>query len=441
MRRGGSVEKVSVRLDLGGTVRTVGTLAWSVERRLAAFQYDGAFLGSDLQISPLTLPLARELRFAPRTPFEGLHGVFADSLPDGWGRLLVDRKVRKAGGDPAALSPLDRLTLVGGRGMGALRYEPETVSPRGALGVDLDAMARDAEAVLEGDDDIDVQGLVDANGGSAGARPKVMVLRDRVSGHLRLDVGQAPRDAEDAWLVKFRSRTDPADAGVVEHAYALMARDAGIDFPATTLVTGDRGTPYFAAMRFDRTPSGARHVHTLSGLVDADHRAPSVEYADLLKVVARVTRDAGQVGEAFRRMVFNVMAGNRDDHAKNHALLMGPDGHWALTPSYDVCLSAGPGGEHAMAINGEGRSPTSSDVMAVARQAGIDEAEARAIIEGVAVATEGWPDRAREAGVPRRRAESIARMLSKNASLARGSRRARRARQPIVPESGGPGGR
>jgi serine/threonine-protein kinase HipA len=438
MRRGRSVETVGVRLDLGGEIRAVGTLAWSVGRRLAAFQYDAAFLESGLQVSPLTLPLGPELRFAPRMPFEGLHGVFADSLPDGWGRLLVDRQVRKAGGDPAALSPLDRLTLVGGRGMGALRYEPETFSPREALGVDLDAMARDAEAILEGDDDVDVRDLVDANGGSAGARPKVMVLRDRVSGHLRLDVGQTPKDSEDAWLIKFRSQSDPADAGVVEHAYALMARDAGIDFPATTLVTGGRGTPYFAAMRFDRTPSGARHVHTLSGLVAADHRAPSVEYSDLLKVVAKVTRDAGQVEEAFRRMVFNVMAGNRDDHAKNHALLMGPDGRWTLTPAYDVCPSAGPGGEHAMAINGEGRSPTSRDVMAVARDAGMDGVEARAIVEGVAAATEGWSDRAREAGVPRKRADAIGRMLSTNASLARGSRR---TRGPVVPETGGPGSR
>jgi serine/threonine-protein kinase HipA len=409
---------MTVLLDVGGTSRRVGTLAWSVERRRAAFQYDADFLGSGLQISPLTLPLTRELRFAPATPFEGLHGVFADSLPDGWGRLLVDRKVRRAGGDPATLSPLDRLSLVGGRGMGALRYEPEAFSPRHAFGVDLDAMARDAAAVLEGDDDVDVQSLVDANGGSAGARPKVMVLRDRVSGQLRLDVGQVPREAEDAWLIKFRSRADPEDAGAMEHAYALMARDAGIDFPPTDLVAGASGTPYFAVMRFDRSTSGARHVHTLSGLVDADHRLPSVEYSDLLKVVSIVTKDPHQVEEAFRRMVFNVMAGNRDDHAKNHALIMDVSGRWSISPAYDVCLSEGPGGEHAMALAGEGRSPTPRDVGVVADGAGIDRARARAIVEDVTAAVERWPSRAREAGVPRKRSDAVARVLGGRASPA-----------------------
>ena len=157
-------------------------------------------------------------------------------------------------------------------------------------------------AVLEGDEAVDIESLVDANGGSAGARPKATVLRDRTDGSMRLDVGQGSRECEDAWLVKFRSQRERETVGRVEHAYALMARAAGVDFPESQLLVGGSGIGYFAVRRFDRPWTGRLHVHTLSRMVGADHRIPSLDYDHLLRATRLVTERSDQVEEAFRRM-------------------------------------------------------------------------------------------------------------------------------------------
>lgn len=361
---------------------------------------------------------------APRTPFEGLHGVFADSLPDGWGRLLVDRQITHNGGKPSQMTPVDRLAIVGSRGMGALVYAPEESlsNPHDDEPAGLGWLARQADAILKGQSDEGIERLLLANGGSAGARPKVLALKDPITGAFEVDEGGALVAGREHWLIKLKHRSDGGDIGRVEHAYAEMSRAAGVDFPATQLVIDERGVAHFAARRFDRTEAGRLHAHTLAGLVHADFRMPSLDYSDLLKVTKILTRDETQVEEGFRRMVFNVMTGNRDDHAKNHAFLMGRNGQWRLSPAYDVTPSDGPGGEHNMTIAGEGRSPGPGHISKVAADAGISDTTARGIVDQVVDAVSAWPRQADNAGIGAAESATIAKAIEFNTNAALGNR-------------------
>jgi serine/threonine-protein kinase HipA len=212
--------------------------------------------------------------------------------------------------------------------------------------------------------------------------------------------------------VKFRGSDEPAEIGAEEYAYSLMAQEAGIAMPSTRLLVTARGGRYFAVQRFDRCAGGRLHVQTASGLLEADHRTPSIDYATLLKLTTLLTKDARDTRQMFRRMVLNVLAHNRDDHAKNHAYLMGPAGTWHPTPAYDVTLSAGPGGEHSLAVAGEGRAPSEMHMLKVAADAAIPHAEAAEIIAQVRLTVDRWPHFADQARLPQRRLNRVDRMLN-----------------------------
>lgn len=413
---------LTVSLDVEGNLLPIGRLRWSRDDRLAAFEYDRSALTSGLAISPFRAKPAPGVIMATRIPFDGLHGVFADSLPDGWGRLLVDRQVTYNGGNPLHMTPVDRLAIVGSRGMGALTYAPEEplsdTNRDESIGIGW--LARQADAILKGQSDEGIARLLMASGGSAGARPKVLALRDAESGAFEVDDGNIAARGREHWLIKLKHRAEGSDIGRVEHAYAEMSRTAGIDFPATQLVIDDRGVAHFAARRFDRTEAGRLHAHTLAGLVHADFRAPSLDYGDLLKVTRILTGDQSQVEEAFRRMAFNVIAGNRDDHAKNHAFLMGRDGRWRLSPAYDVTPSDGPGGEHNMTVAGEGRAPGPGHIAKVAMDAGISDKTARGIVDQVVEAISSWPSQADGIGIGAAESAAIAKIIESNAKAALG---------------------
>lgn len=412
------IHKLTVQLDFYGQHIDVGTLAWSKDERRAYFQYHRDFAARNLAISPFNLPVQADATEAPYAPFGGLHGPFNDSLPDGWGRLLLDRHLQKRGTDFRLLTPLDRLAFVGRSGMGALRYIPDkSLKKSGDEAVDLDWLAAQAEAVQGDVDEADVDRLLHIQGGSAGARPKIMIGLNGKTGKICADDGSGLPEGFDAWIVKFKSNVDPSDIGKEEFAYSLMARAAGIDMPTTKLIQTKTGS-YFAVKRFDRTVGGPAHVQTVSGLLDADHRAPAIDYDTLLKVTRLLTRDERHVRRMFVRMVFNVLAHNRDDHAKNHAFLMAKDGSWHPTPAYDLTLSEGPGGEHNLAVDGEGKNPTKTHIMKVAERASIPKAEAEQLFDQVRRAINRWPDFAKEAGLSDRRRQDIDLVLNKRGPAA-----------------------
>jgi serine/threonine-protein kinase HipA len=369
----------------------VGDLA--EERSKFFFEYDEAFLAHGYPLSPFKLPVAPGLQTFARLP-----GLFDDALPDGWGRLLMDRFLRQQGQDPAGFTELDRLAWLGDGAMGALSFHP----PSRALlenpaGFGLGRLAREAQAVLEGDAAEVLPELMRAGGSPGGARPKVLLgVRGK---ELQAGTFDYPEGYE-AWLVKFFARTEPSDTGAVEAAYAAMAQAAGLSFPPFRLFTVKEGS-FFGVRRFDREGRRRIHMHTLGNLIGADFRIPSCDYQDVLRVVRLLTGNQEDVKRAYRLMLFNVMGHNRDDHVKNFSFLFKPEGGWSLAPGYDLTFTAGPGGEHTTSVSGEGRAPGLSHVGRVADVAGICAADAAQILGEVREAVGSWMSFARTYGVRR----------------------------------------
>lgn len=245
-----------------------------------------------------------------------------------------------------------------------------------------------------------------AAGGSAGARPKFVALLDVETGRVR-DHRLTPERGERQVLIKHPATTDSPTAIEEEEAYARMARAAGIAMPWTMVLRSRRGDTFLAVARFDRRGAGRVHMHTAAGLLDVDFRQPSIDYENLLKLVRWTTRHAEDQDEMFRRMTFNVLAHNRDDHLKNHSFLMDAEGSWRLSPAYAVSFSDGPGGEHHLAIAGEGRWPGRKHLEAVGRTLGMKPVAIAALVDPVRAAIADWPRHADAAGVPSRRAKQI----------------------------------
>lgn len=393
---------LNVFLD-GRQRRKVGRLA--VQGRRILFEYDPAFLATGLQISPFKLPTRSGVMIDDDLVFDGLFGVFNDSLPDGWGRLLLDRAVERLGIARQELTPLDRLAHVGQHGMGALSYEPDlSDSDRAPVVLELDAIARDAATVLKGEEGAVIEKLLKLNGASAGARPKVVaqVSADKkriIHGPATLPYGYAH------WMIKFPSAQDDAAAGATEYAYSLMARAAGVAMPETHLFTAKKKR-YFGIKRFDRDGDRRIHMHSLAGLLHADHRVSSLDYDALLKATQILTKDATEVERAFRLACFNVLARNRDDHAKNVSFLLDDaTGQWTLAPAYDLTFSSGPGGEQSMTVMGEGREPNAGHLSALAKKH--DLKHGAAIIADVQAAVADWSKHADAAGLTKKAAKLI----------------------------------
>lgn len=393
-----------------GDVQPVGRLGH--RDRVVYLEWDEALLSSGLDLSPVRHATTRGLiQPYDASVFDGLHGLFHDSLPDGWGRLLVDRRARELGIEPTSLTPLDRLACIGDGGIGALCYTPAMDVWR-AVGatLDLDRLAADARRFLAGDvsDILDELGRV--GGSPAGARPKALLaINDRGDA---VHGPESPACGFVHYLVKFRGGDDPEDAAQIEQAYADMARAAGVRMPETRLVPGARGEHYFASRRFDRDGTKRIHAHTASGLLYADSRLPSLDYRDLIALTRLVTRDRRQCRDMFSLAAFNVLSGNRDDHARQFTFLMTRDGHWRLAPAYDLTFAPGPGGEHCTSVLGRGKGIDRALLLELGRYADLAESEARGIVDRVSGAIADWNDFARSYDVSAGSRDRIGRSLS-----------------------------
>lgn len=390
------VRLIHVSLSLQDKALPVGRLA--LKDRNTYFEYEQDFLQSHLEISPFKLPLKAGVSVCDDRVFEGLFGVFNDSLPDGWGRLLLDRQVRRYGIAPELLTPLDRLTHVGEQGMGALLYRPgfsDQVSEEKTI--NLDHIARETEQVLEGEAEEVIAELLKLAGSSAGARPKVMVGVSTAKKKIVYAKKPLPKSYSH-WMIKFASSNDAKDVGAVEYAYSLMARAAGIEMMPTRLFPAKKGGGYFGVERFDRRGESRVHVHSLSGLLHADHRLPSLDYETVLRATLALTRNMTEVKKMFRLAVFNVLVHNRDDHAKNFSFLMDL-GVWKVAPAYDLTFSGGPGGEHSTSVMGEGRDPGKEHFIKLAEKFSITSKEATQITDEVHETISKWSEFAEQAGV------------------------------------------
>lgn len=357
------------KLDVYYHDRHVGTMAL-YKNRLAAFEYSNEWLRDGFSISPFSLPLEKKVFMPNIDPFEGLFGVFADSLPDGWGRLLVDRLMRRNGIDPMGIGSLERLAIVGSSGMGALTYRPVIDMKASKDVLSLDEIAAECEKILNTEESANLDFLFENGGSSGGARPKILTKVD----------------GED-WIIKFPSSDDSRDIGLEEYNYALRARECGIQMSEVRLFPSEKTSGYFGTKRFDRnddTENGKLHMISAAGLLETSHRIPNLDYNLLMKLTLTLTGSMEECEKLYRLMCFNVFAHNRDDHSKNFTYIYNEkEQKWSLSPAYDLTYSSSLGGEHATTINGNGSNPGMNDILAVAKNIGISTAKAKRIAEEI----------------------------------------------------------
>ncbi|WP_269541597.1 type II toxin-antitoxin system HipA family toxin [Cerasicoccus fimbriatus] len=367
----------------------------------AWFQYDREWLSRGLELSPIKLPATSAVLGPWEEPEQYyLAGLFADSLPDNYGFAVIIRRFKEAGlPDP---TPLQMLAFLGSRTMGALTYAPGTGEVDKNRTVDLIAAAKAARQVVEYDYSQQLDTDVIASGGSAGgAQPKILIAMDPQQKRIVTGSDQIPQGMG-AWLLKF-----DLDAGQgpgrarVEHAYFQMARAGGLNTPETALVPSSDGGMHFAIQRFDRQidrPNHRIHSHTLSGLLHRGFKRDGWDYDHLLRATRELTSDIREVESAWRQMVFNVLAHNQDDHAKNFSFLMDDDGQWSLAPAYDLTYVSSLHGGQALNINGK-RLFTASDIVELGRKHSIAVNRMREIHDEVANAINRWPEFAASADV------------------------------------------
>ncbi len=345
--------------------RKAGTLA-AARNHLAAFEYDRDWLAEGYSLNPLSLPLEKGV-FLPKKydPFEGLFGVFSDSLPDGWGRLLLDRLMLKNKINPAEVDSINRLAIVGSTGMGALIYQPEHYLETEETRMTLDEIAAECERIFASEQSDNLDELFRMGGSSGGARPKIFYQMEG-----------------EEWIVKFPSSLDWENIGKQEYEYARCAKRCGISMPETRLLPSQKTAGYFAVKRFDRREGQRIHMVSVSALLETSHRIPNLDYHILMQLTLKLTQDYREIEKLYRLMCFNVFAHNRDDHSKNFSYLC-EDGQWRLSPAYDLTYSNSIGGEHATTVNGNGRNPSREDLLAVAGQIGFDKEKARNLADEI----------------------------------------------------------
>jgi serine/threonine-protein kinase HipA len=337
------------RLTVIYNKEVVGFLESLNDERIA-FQYAKHWVEHGFSISPLSLPLSDQVFISKSKHFNGLFGVFQHSLPDGWGELLMRRMLSKQGVNFDKLSPLTKLSLIRHNGLGALEYEPTQQTFDDISMTDLDQISCEVQAIFKHHDDTKTLDKIYAIGGaSGGARPKVHVVID---------------DLE--WIVKFPHSLDPKDIGLLEYEANQKALKAGIRVNEHALFPSQRYKGFFAAKRFDRQHNKKVHVISLSALLETSHTIPNLDYTHLFQVIQKICIDQSDMIEAYKRMCFNVLYHNRDDHGKNIAFLYDESkGGYTLTPCYDITKTPDKV-EHEMTVLGNGK-PTEKELIDMAK--------------------------------------------------------------------------
>ncbi|BFM16447.1 type II toxin-antitoxin system HipA family toxin [Maricurvus nonylphenolicus] len=414
----------------------VGVVTWDVERQLGFFRYDPAFLNAPVEVAPLMMPKASKVYYFEtlnRDSFKGLPGLLADALPDKFGNQLIDRWLVERDRDPASFSPVERLCYVGSRAMGALEFYPATD------GVDVvsqtlqvDELVALANQVLserqafhtnldKGGSAQALESILQVGTSAGGARAKAVIAWHPQTGEVRS--GQVDNnEGFQYWLLKFdgvgnnrdKELADPQGFGRLEYAYYLMAQEAGINMADCRLME-EGGRAHFMTRRFDRPEVGGKlHMQSLCAMAHFDfNMAGAYSYEQALRVVRQLQMgDEHQaLVQLYRRMVFNIVARNQDDHTKNIAFLMDRRGNWSLAPAFDVTYAYNPVGEwtsqHQMSANGKRDNFTEEDLIAVGKKADLTAARSRKIIDEVKSACEQWPHFAKQAGVDKAWREEV----------------------------------
>jgi serine/threonine-protein kinase HipA len=396
--------------------RTVGGVAELDDGRIV-FEYDPEFRVSGVEVSPIQLPLSVRgpVRFDElmrKAGFQGLPGVLADALPDAFGTTVIRAFYTSRGEARKAFSPVQHLLYVGERAIGALEFHPAEKMPRRAAeteALEVAELVADARRIIAGDADVTIPEIYRIGSSAGGMRPKAVVLHNAATGEIRSAFAPAqPGDV--ACILKFDGVGEALTIGLlgepqpfnrVEAAYARMARAAGLDVVEVSVLEGADGHAHLLIPRFDRRNGKRLHQHTLGGLLHVDYNDPGASsYEEYLRIILRLGMPPAAVVEGYRRMVFNVLAVNQDDHVKNLSFHMDPDGTWSLTPAYDLTFAKGGGwtATHQMRVADRRTGITRTDLIGVAETFGIRNPAG--IIAQIADAVRQWPEHAAEQAVP-----------------------------------------
>jgi len=406
------IKKLKVGLNFSGDDISVGDLILSESK--IWFKYDADFINRKIELSPFKLPLTDKIYAAENYPFDGLFGVFNDSLPDGWGRLLLDRTLISKGISLQEVTPMDRLAFVGRYGMGALIYEPDySEQTTGIKTLELDVIAGHIQQIIEGTSNEILDELYRLGGSSNGARPKILVGLQPASEQIIFGTNDLSEDFEQ-WMVKFPSGNDVADIANIEFAYYKMALDAGIRMNPCKLLTGKSGRNYFATKRFDRERKKRLHMHSASGLMHDNFRMSTMDYGNLMDCAFRLEKHKNACEKVLRIAAFNVFANNCDDHSKNFAFLMDESGKWEMSPAYDLTFSQSFNGMHSTMVAGESKFPGKKHLLDLANHFGITNAAST--IEQVKNVVSSWNQYASVCGVTPASQKNIDKILSQNLS-------------------------
>ena len=410
----------------GTTIGAVSLEDGSPSNNVAAFQYDPAFARSGIEVSPIVMPLTDRVHLfpdLPRNTFHGLPGLLADSLPDKFGNALIDAWLATQGRTPDSFNAVERLCYIGTRGMGALEYVPATgPKPQQTQNIEIDALVKLASEVLSHRNDLQIS-FADASkienlrdilrvGTSAGgARAKAVIAWNPQTNEVRSGQVTAGSGFK-YWLLKFDGVTgnkdkeleDPKGYGAIEYAYALMAVDAGITMSECRLLE-ENGRRHFMTRRFDRLAGGEKlHMQSLCALAHFDFNSPGAyAYEQALQIIRQLNLPMATIEQQFRRMAFNIIARNQDDHVKNIGFVMDQQGAWSLSPAYDITYSYNPEGawtgQHQMSMNGKRDGFTLDDFRACAKSAVMKRGRAETIVREVTEGVANWREYAGKAGV------------------------------------------
>ena len=415
--------------------KSIGAVSWDEGAGLAHFEYDPDFIRSGIEVAPLTMPLSKQIYTFPALPretFHGLPGLLADSLPDDFGNALINVWLASQGRSPETSNPVERLCYTGIRGMGALEYQPSQGPFRGeSEPVDVKALVELTSKILakrsalqgsfnpESRED-SLQDILRVGTSAGGAKAKVIIVWNEKTNEIRSGQVKAGEDFS-YWLLKFdgvsgnrdKELDDPVGYGLIEHAYYRMAKKAGIDMEESRLLP-ENGRSHFMTRRFDRTDTGQKiHMQSFCAIEHFDFKkAGAHSYEQALRTIRKLGMPMATTEEQFRRMAFNIIGRNQDDHVKNIAFLMDKSGNWSLSPAFDVTYSYNPQGDwtnrHQMTLNGKRDDFTMEDFRVCAKNASMKRGRAEEIIRQVQEAVLQWKHFSAKSGVPPKVADGIA---------------------------------
>jgi len=399
-------KQINVFIQFSAEEIRVGRLI--LDNRRIYFKYDDEFLSKGLNLSPFKLRHNKDIQFSEPTPFHGIFGVFDDSLPDGWGMLLLNRALEKKGLSLNDINILDQLAYIGDTGKGALIYRPAFIEELEFSDVlNIDRLKTAMDEVYYGSSTEVIEELMQLGGSSGGARPKANVGYNSATDELIHGYNILPDNFEH-WIIKFPGSEDPIDIANIEYAYSKMAQKAGISMSECKLLESSKGLQVFATKRFDRMKNDRIHMHSMAGLMHDNFRLSSIDYGHIMDTAYRLEKTASARKTVLRLAAFNVYSHNRDDHSKNFSWLMDHYGHWTLAPAYDLTYSSAGIDEHSTRVGGEGANPGRRNLTELANEFSISKPNE--LIDQVQEAISVWPTIAKESGV---RKESIKRIQAK----------------------------